>query len=63
MNFGLYNCTPFGFVVLFNSSVIYHLIRLRQTGTIQKSRIEHRSILITLVITTFLFLIMAIPAT
>ncbi|CAF4096218.1 unnamed protein product [Rotaria sp. Silwood2] len=63
MNLGLYNCVPFAFMVLFNSGVIYHLIRLRQTSIIQNSRIQHRSISVTLVITTFLFLIMTTPAT
>ncbi|CAF4899850.1 unnamed protein product, partial [Rotaria sp. Silwood1] len=63
VNLGVYNCAPFLSMVTFNSGVIYHLIRLRHTSTIQNSRIEHRSISITLVITTFLFLIMTIPAT
>jgi hypothetical protein len=63
MNLGLYNCAPFILMVIFNSGVIYHLIRLRQTSTVQNSRIQHRSISITLVITTFLFSIMTIPST
>ncbi|CAF0816620.1 unnamed protein product [Rotaria sp. Silwood1] len=63
INLGVYNCAPFLLMVTFNSGVIYHLIRLRHTSTIQNSRIQHRSISITLVITTFLFLIMTIPAT
>jgi len=63
MNLGLYNCAPFILMVIFNSGVIYHLIRLRQTSTVQNSKIQHRSISITLVITTFLFLIMTIPGT
>jgi hypothetical protein len=63
VNLGLYNCAPFIFMVIFNSGVIYHLIRLRRTSTVQNSRIQHRSLSITLVITTFLFLIMTIPST
>ncbi|CAF3338293.1 unnamed protein product [Rotaria sp. Silwood1] len=63
VNLGVYNCAPFILMVTFNSGVIYHLIHLRHTSTIQNSRIQHRSISITLVITTFLFLIMTIPAT
>ncbi|CAF0928097.1 unnamed protein product [Rotaria sp. Silwood1] len=63
INLGLYNCAPFIFMIVFNIGVIYHLIHLRQTSTIRKSRIQHRSISLTLVITTFLFLIMTIPAT
>ncbi|CAF3365033.1 unnamed protein product [Rotaria sp. Silwood1] len=63
VNLGVYNCAPFILMVTFNSGVIYHLIHLRHTSTVQNSRIQHRSISITLVITTFLFLIMTIPAT
>jgi hypothetical protein len=63
INLGLYNCVPFILMVTFNSGVIYHLIRLRQTSTVQNSRIQHRSLSITLVVTTFLFLIMTIPGT
>ncbi|CAF5119115.1 unnamed protein product [Rotaria magnacalcarata] len=63
VNLGVYNGAPFALMVIFNSGVIYHLIKLRRTSTIQNSRIQHRSISITLVITTFLFLMMTIPAT
>ncbi|CAF2147648.1 unnamed protein product [Rotaria magnacalcarata] len=63
LNLALYNCAPFILMVIFNSGVIYHLIRLRRTSTVQNSRIQHRPISITLVITTFLFLIMTIPGT
>ncbi|CAF2341275.1 unnamed protein product [Rotaria sp. Silwood2] len=63
VNLGVYNCAPFIFMVTFNSGAIYHLIHLRYTSTIQNSRIQHKSISITLIITTFLFLIMTIPAT
>jgi hypothetical protein len=63
VNLGLYNCVPFIFMVIFNSGVIYHLIRLRQTSTVQNSRIQHRSLSITLVVTTFLFLMMTVPGT
>jgi hypothetical protein len=63
VNLVMYNCLPFLLTVIFNGGVIYHLIHLRYTTTIQKSRIGHQSISIILVITTFLSLIMAIPAT
>jgi hypothetical protein len=63
MNLGLYNCAPFICMVIFNSGVIYYLLLLRKTSTVKNSKIQHRSISITLVITTFLFLIMTIPAT
>lgn len=62
VNLGVYNCAPFILMVLFNTGVIYHLIRLRRTSTVQNSRIQHRSLSITSVATTFLFLIMTIPA-
>ncbi|CAF1225003.1 unnamed protein product [Adineta steineri] len=63
INLGVYNCIPFIFMVIFNSGIIYHLIKRRQVRIIQQSQIQHRTISITLVITTFLFLIMTIPAT
>jgi hypothetical protein len=63
VNLGLYNCAPFILMVIFDSGVIYHLIRLRQRIGVQQSQIQHRSISITLVITTCLFLTMTIPAT
>ncbi|CAF2645199.1 unnamed protein product [Rotaria sp. Silwood2] len=62
VNFAVYNCAPFIFMVIFNSGVIHHLIRLRRTTTIRNSQIQHRSISITLVITTFLFLVMTVPS-
>lgn len=63
VNLGVYNCLPFICLVILNSGVIYHLIDLRRTTMIQNSRIRHRPITLTLVITTFLFLFMTIPAT
>jgi hypothetical protein len=63
INLGVYNCAPFILMVIFNSGVIYSLIRHRRTITLQNSRVQHRSISMTLVITTFLFLLMTIPAT
>ena len=62
VHLGVYNCAPFVLMVLCDSGVIYHLIRLRRTTTVQNSRIQHRSISITLVITSTLFLIMTIPS-
>ncbi|CAF1420667.1 unnamed protein product [Adineta steineri] len=63
INLGVYNCAPFILMVTFNSGVIYHLIQRRRVQLIQNSTIQHRAISITLIITTFLFLIMTIPAT
>ncbi|CAF1501567.1 unnamed protein product [Adineta steineri] len=63
INLGVYNCIPFILMVIFNSGVIYHLIKRRRVRVIQQSQIQHRAISITLVITTFFFLIMTIPAT
>lgn len=63
MNLVFYNCAPFLLMAIFNSGVIYHLFLLHKTRTLQHSQIHHRSITITLVITTFLFLIMTTLAT
>lgn len=62
VHLGVYNCAPFILMVLCDSGVIYHLIRLRRTTTVQNSRIQHRSISVTLVVTSTLFLIMTIPS-
>ncbi|CAF0743852.1 unnamed protein product [Adineta steineri] len=59
---GVSNFLPFILMVIFNSGVIHHLIRLRRTTTVRNSQIQHRAISITLVITTFLFLIMTVPS-
>ena len=63
VNLAFYNFLPFILMVTLNSGVIYHLINLRRTSTLQNSRIQHRAISITLVITTFLFLMMTVPST
>ncbi|CAF1286711.1 unnamed protein product [Adineta ricciae] len=63
VNLGVYNFAPFILMVTLNSGVIHHLYRRHQTQLIQNSRINHRAISITLVITTCLFLIMTVPAT
>ena len=63
VNLGMYNGLPFICMTLLNSGVIYHLIRLKRTSTVQNSGIRHRSISITLVITTVLFMVLTIPPT
>ena len=63
VNLGMYNGLPFICMTILNSGVIYHLIRLKKTSTVQNSGIRHRSISITLVITTILFMILTIPPT
>ncbi|CAF1467245.1 unnamed protein product [Adineta steineri] len=63
VNLGVYNCAPFILMVTFNSGVIYHLTHRRLVQLIQNSTIQYRAISITLIITTFLFLIMTTPAT
>lgn len=63
LNLILYNCLPFLLMMIFNSGVIYHLIRLRHLSSIQNSQIQYRAISMTLVLTTCLFLLMTIPAT
>ena len=62
VNLIIYNCLPFLLMVVFNSGVIYHLILLRRISTVGKnSRIQHRSISATLLITTCLFFLMTTP--
>lgn len=62
VNLILNNCLPFFFMIIFNSGVIYHLILLRRLSTIGKnSRIQHRAISATLLITTCLFFLMTTP--
>ena len=63
INLTFYNCLPFIFMCVFNGGAIYSLVRHRQTTMIQNSQIQHRSVSITLITTTFLFLIMTVPAT
>jgi hypothetical protein len=62
VDLAVYNIIPFILMITLNSGAIHHMIHLRRTTTIQNSRIHHRSITITLLSTTFLFLIMTIPA-
>lgn len=63
INLGVYNCLPFILMTTFNIGVIYHLIRRGHTRVIQNSHVQHRAISITLLLTTFLFLMLTIPAT
>ena len=63
VNLAVYNCIPFVFMMLLNIGVIYHLLRLHRTSSVPNSRIQHRSLSITSVATTFLFVLMTIPAT
>jgi hypothetical protein len=62
VNLILYNFLPFLLMIIFNSGVIYHLILLRRISTVRKtSRIQHRSISATLLLTTCLFFLMTTP--
>ena len=63
VNLGLYNCAPFIFMMIFNSYTIYHLVHRRRERLIHQSAIHHQAISFTLILTTFLFLLMTIPAT
>ena len=63
VNLGLYNGIPFFIMAYLNTGVIYHLFRLKNTSTVQNSRIQHRSMSITLVITTVAFMLLTIPPT
>ncbi|UJR28265.1 hypothetical protein I4U23_009515 [Adineta vaga] len=44
VNLVFYNFSPFLLMTILNSGVIYHLINLRRTTTLQNSRIQHRAI-------------------
>lgn len=57
----VYDALPFVLMTLLNVGVIYHLIQRQRTSTAQTSGIHHRTISITLVVTTTLFLIMTVP--
>lgn len=62
VNLIIYNCLPFLLMIIFNSGVIYHLILLRRISSVGKnSRIQHRAISATLLITTCLFFLMTTP--
>lgn len=59
----VYNCLPLIAMVILNYSVVHCLLRRRQNSVVSRSQIQHRSITVTLVITTSLFLVMTIPST
>lgn len=63
VNLILYNILPFILMLLFNIRIIRHLILLKQTTTITKTRIQHRSISISIFLSAFLFCLMTTPAT
>ena len=63
VNLLVYNCLPFFLMVVCNGAVIHHLIHVQQSSSVGASRIQHRAISMTLVLTTFLFLLMTIPGT
>lgn len=63
VNLGLYNCVAYILMVTLNGGLIHHLTRLSGTRVIQHSQIQHRSMLIALLITTLLFLSMIVPST
>ena len=58
----VYTGVPFVLMVVFNSGVVHQLLRIRRESTLQNSRIQHRAISITLVVTTSLFLILTTPS-
>ena len=59
---GIYSGAPFVLMVVFNSGVVYHLLRIRRESSLRNPRIQHRAISITLVVTTSLFLILTTPS-
>ena len=58
----VYSGVPLVLMVVFNSGVVHHLLRVRRQSTLKKSCIQHRAISITLVVTTSLFLILSTPS-
>ncbi|CAF3504895.1 unnamed protein product [Adineta steineri] len=63
VNLGVYNCVPFILMITLDMGVIYHLFHLRHINIFRNLSIQHRPISTTLLITTFLFLIMTVPST
>ncbi len=61
INLALYNIIPFILMLVFNTLIIRHLILIKRTSTLQKSRIRHSSISIPILLSTFLFCIMTTP--
>lgn len=61
INLALYNIIPFILMLTFNILIIRHLILIKHTSTLQKSRIRHSSISIPILLTAFLFCIMTTP--
>ena len=62
IHLSFYNGIPFVLMLICNSGVIYHLVRLRDRTMVRNSHIRYRAISITLIVTTFLFLLMTTPA-
>ena len=58
----VYTAVPLVLMVVFNSGVVYHLLRIRRGSTVSNSRIHHRAVSVTLVVTTSLFLILTTPS-
>ncbi|CAF1315632.1 unnamed protein product [Adineta ricciae] len=59
----MYDLIPSTLILLFNVISIRHLYRLRRTTTIRNSKIRHRPITITLIITSFLYVVTRTPST
>lgn len=63
VNLILYNILPFVLMIIFNIRIVRYLIFLKRTSTIQQSRIQHRSISISIFLSAFLFCLMTTPGT
>ncbi|CAF1512333.1 unnamed protein product [Adineta steineri] len=61
INLALYNIIPFILMLIFNILIIRHLILIKRTSSIQKSRIRHTSISIPILVSAFLFCLMTTP--
>ncbi|CAF1418694.1 unnamed protein product [Adineta ricciae] len=57
----IYSIIPFILMMIFSSISLYYLSKVRQTTTIQNSKIPHRSISITLISTSLVFIIVRTP--
>ncbi|CAF2480058.1 unnamed protein product [Rotaria sp. Silwood2] len=61
INLALYNIIPFILMLIFNILIIRHLILIKKTSSLQRSRIRHSSISMPILLSAFLFCIMTTP--
>ncbi|CAF0753635.1 unnamed protein product [Rotaria sp. Silwood1] len=61
INLALYNIIPFILMLTFNILIIRHLILIKKTSSLQRSRVRHSSISMPILLSAFLFCIMTTP--